>query len=330
MNWYLQSGKDSDVVISSKIKFFRNLSGFKFNLKSKKEIENLKNTIKENLYRVGYELNFLELIDMDEITRKSLIEKNILTKKYVSKNTEDGAILINNDENICILLNDEDNLKIQVFSAGFELTNTLNYAIELDEKLQETFGYQTNKKYGYLTTDLRNCGTGLRASAILHLPGLVKTGNMNKIKSTLSSLSITIKDVGMDMYELSNKQTLGLTEQTIVRNLNVVIQKIIEQEREARKFLTKDKIDIEDVIFRSFGILENCKKISLEESDSLISNIKLGTDLGILNKVSDCKIMKLILYSKPANMQKMLGEQYDKLEQNIKRAEVIQNIIREE
>lgn len=330
MNWYLQSGKDSDVVISSKIKFYRNLSGFKFNLKSKKEIETLKETVKENLYKVGYDLNFLELIDMDEITRKSLIEKNIVTKKYVSKNTEDGAILINKDENICVVLNDEDNLKIQVFSAGFELTNTLNYAIEIDEKFQDAFGYQTNKKYGYLTTDLRNCGTGLRASAILHLPGLVKTANISKIKATLGSLSINIKDEGMDMYEISNKQTLGLTEKALVRNLNIVIQKIVEQEREARKFLTKDKVDIEDVIYRSLGILENCKKISLEESNTLISNIKLGTDLGILTKVSDYKIMKLILYSKPANMQKMLGEQYDKLEQDIKRAEVIQNIIREE
>ena len=330
MNWYLQSGKDSDVVISSKIKFYRNLSGFNFNLKSKKEVETLKNTVKENLYKVGYDLNFLELIDMDEITRKSLIEKNIVNKEFVSKNSEDGAILINSDENICALLNDEDNLKLQVFSAGFELTNTLNYAIEIDEKFQETFGYQTNKKYGYLTADLRNCGTGLRASAILHLPGLVKTGNIEKINSTLRSLSIAIKNEGMDMYEISNMQTLGLTEHTIIRNLNVVIQKIIEQEREARKFLAKDKNDIEDVIYRSLGILENCRKIDLKESNSLISNIKLGTDLGIIKKLSDYKIMKLILYSKPANMQKMLGEQYDKLEQDIKRAEVIQNIIREE
>ena len=330
MNWYLQSGKDSDVVISSKVKFYRNLAGFKFNLKNKDEIEVLKENIKDNLYSIGYDLNFLELIDMDEITKRSLIEKGILTKKYTSRNKEDGAILINNEENICVLINDEDNLKIQVFSAGFDITNTLNYAIEIDNKIEEIFGYQTNERYGYLTTDLSNCGTGLRVSAILHLPGLTKTGNINKIMSTVNSLGISLKSKSMDMYEISNKQTLGITENSIVRNLNVVIQKLVEQEREARKFLTKDKIEIEDVIYRSLGILENCRKINLEEANSLISNIKLGTDLGILKEITDSKIMKLILYSKPANLQKSLGEQYDRLEQDIKRAEVIQNIIREE
>ena len=330
MNWYLQSGKDSDIVISSKIKFYRNLSGFKFNLKHKDEIELLKETIKDNLYSIGYDLKLFELKNMDEITQKSLVEKNIINKNFLIRNKEMGAILLNNDENICILINDEDNLKIQVFSAGFDITNTLNYAIEIDKKIEEIFGYQTSKKYGYLTTDLSNCGTGLRIYSILHLPGLVRTGNINNIISTINSLGISLKSISGDMYEISNKQTIGITESAITRNLNVVIQKIIEQEREARKFLAKDRIEIEDTIYRSFGILNSCKKINIEEATKLISNIKLGVDLGILTEVTDNKILKLKLYTKPYNMQKYLGTQYERLEQDIKRAEVIQNIIREE
>lgn len=133
MNWYLQSGKDSDVVTNTRIRFARNLQGFKFNLKNPKDIEELKNKIKENTYAIGYGLKYLELKDMDDITKMSLVEKNLISKDYALKN-KTGAILINDEENICIIINDDDHLKVQVFSSGFELENTLNFAIELDKK----------------------------------------------------------------------------------------------------------------------------------------------------------------------------------------------------
>ena len=136
MNWYLQSGKDSDVVTSTRIRFARNLQGFKFNLKNPKDIEELKNKIKENTYAIGYGLKYLELKDMDDITKMSLVEKNLISKDYALKN-KTGAILINDEENICIIINDDDHLKVQVFSSGFELENTLNFAIELDKKIEE-------------------------------------------------------------------------------------------------------------------------------------------------------------------------------------------------
>ena len=145
MNWYLQSGKDSDVVVSTRIRFRRNLQGFKFNLKNKAEIEKLKNKIKENIYVIGYGLKYIELKDIDDITKMSLVEKNLVSAEYILKN-ELGAILINDEENICITVNDEDHLNIQIFSSGFDLENTLNFTIEIDRKIEETFGYSTNKK----------------------------------------------------------------------------------------------------------------------------------------------------------------------------------------
>ena len=129
--------KDSDIVINSKIVFYRNLSGFKFNLKKKEEIKALKETIKDNLYNIGYDLKYFELIDFDEVTKKSLLEKGLITNSFLSKDNENRAILINDEENICILINDKDNIKIQVFSAGFDIVNTLNYAIEIDKKIED-------------------------------------------------------------------------------------------------------------------------------------------------------------------------------------------------
>lgn len=336
MNWYLQSGKDSDVVTSTRIKFCRNLQGFKFNLKEKTEIDKLKNKIKENIYAIGYGLKYLELKNMDDITKMSLVEKKIISPEYALNKNETGAILINDEENICIMINEEDHLIIQVFSAGFELQNTLNFAIELDKKIEEILGYATNKKYGYLTSLPTNCGTGLKASVMVHLPALEKTRNIDKVFYTINNFDINIKSqYGQDnknnenIYQISNKRTLGISEQEIIENMTVVTNKLIEQEKNARKFIAKDVIEIEDIIYRSYGILTNCRKISLDESQKLISNVKMGTDLGILKELNDSKIQKLMLFTKPANMQKYLSEQYEALERDIKRAEVIKRIINE-
>ena len=326
MNWYLQSGKDSDVVTNTRIRFARNLQGFKFNLKNQKDIEELKNKIKENTYAIGYGLKYLELKDMDDITKMSLVEKNLISKDYALKN-KTGAILINDEENICIIIND-DHLKVQVFSSGFELENTLNFAIELDKKIEEVLGYATSKKYGYLTSMPTNCGTGLKASVMVSLPALEKTRNIDKVFYNLSNFGINILELN-NAFEISNKRTLGITEEDIIQNIKVVTEKLIEQERNARKFLDKDKISLEDTIYRSYGLLTNCRKITLEETEKLLSNVKIGTDLGILPELTDSKIQKMYLYSKPANMQKYLGEQYEAFERDIKRAEVIKNIIKE-
>ena len=135
MNWYLQSGKDSDVAKSTRIRFSRNLKGFKFNLKTKQEIEKLENKIEENIFSIGYGLKFLKLKDMDNITKQSLVEKNLINPDF-SKN-ENGSILINDEENICIMIGGEDHLQIQVFNCGLDLRNVLNLAIEIDNKLNE-------------------------------------------------------------------------------------------------------------------------------------------------------------------------------------------------
>ena len=336
MNWYLQSGNDSDVAISTRIRFARNLNGFKFNLNKKEEIEELENKIKDNLFNIGYGLKFLKLKDMDDITKMSLVEKNLISPSFVANRNNIGSILINDDENICIMIGEEDHLRIQVFNCGLDLENMLNLAIELDEKIEEIFGYAISKKYGYLTACPSNVGTGLKASVMLHLPALSKTKNTRKILEVINDFGMNIRgsygepnDSVVDIYQISNKQTLGINEKEIIKNLNVIVEKVIEQERQARKLLAKDVLDLEDDIYRSYGILSNCRKISLDEIEKLLSNVKLGTDLGILKELTDLKVKKLYIYTKPANLQKYLGNQYDALERDIKRAEVVKQIIEE-
>ena len=336
MNWYLQSENDSDVAKSTRIRFARNLHGLKFNLKTKEEIEQLENKIKDNLYSIGYGLRFLKLKDMDDITKMSLVEKNLISPDFVLKRNETGSILINDEENICIMIGEEDHLRIQVFSCGLNLEDTFNLAKEVDEKIGEILGYAISKKYGYLTSCPSNVGTGIRASVMVHLPALARTRNTTKVLEAVSNFGINIRGVygensesTGDMYQISNKQTLGITEKEIVENLKVIVEKIISQERQARRLLAKDSIELEDMIYRNYGILSNCRKITSEETRKLLSYIKLGVDLGILKELTDAKIQKIYLYTKPANLQKYLGQQYEAIERDIKRAEVIKQIINE-
>ena len=333
MNWYLQSSENSDVIRSSRIRFVRNINGINFKL-GLKDREILENKIKDNIYNIGYGLKFLKLKDMDDITKRSLIEKNLISPTYGMN--EDGSILINDEENICIMIGGENHLNIQVFNEGLELENTLNLAIEIEEKIGEILGYSISKKYGYLIKSLNDVGTGLKVSVMLELPALAKTENLKQILDTIRDFNINIDgEYGKTskntkyVYQISNRQTIGITEKEIVNNVKVITKKLVEQERKARKILAKEGIELEDTINRSYGILENCKKISYDEAKELLTNVKLGVDLGVFDKLTDLQIKKLFLYIKPANLQKYYGEEYDKIEQNIKRADLIQKMSKE-
>lgn len=337
LNWYLQNGKESDVVVSSRIRLARNLSNFPFVTKQTKETRHeLEETIKEIVPDLGYNLKFVKLQDMDEITKMSLLEKHLVSPNFVMNKENTGAMLINDDENISVMINEEDHLRIQVMTAGLDIENLMNFCTELDEKIGKLLPYAYNEKYGFLTSCPTNVGTGLRASVMVHLPGLARTGNINKILEVINSFGMNIRGiygegskVAADMYQVSNKQTLGISEAEIVKNLQLITEKIIEQERLARKILARDSIELEDKVYRAYGVLTNARKISSEEARDLLSEVKLGTDLGIIQELTDLKVKKLELYTKPANLQKYLGKQIDSYERDIKRAEVIKQIIEE-
>jgi protein arginine kinase len=276
----------------------------------------------------------MNLKDMDEITKMTLVEKHLISPNFIKKNDEFEAMLINDDENISVMINEEDHLRIQVMNSGFDIENLMNLAIEVDEKIGSLVDYAYNEKYGFLTACPTNVGTGLRVSVMVHLPGLARTGNINKILDVINNFGMNIRGiygegsrVEGDMYQISNKQTLGISEKDTVKNLKLITEKIIEQERLARKILAKDSVELEDRVYRAYGILTNAKKISSNEVRKLLSEVKLGTDLGIITELDDLKVKKIELYTKPANLQKYIGKQIESYERDIKRAEIIKQIL---
>lgn len=335
MNWYLQNGKESDVVISSRIRLARNLKNTNFVNNSKKEdLEKILKNIENITENIGYNLKFIRLKDIDDLTKMCLIEKHIISPDFALNNIDVGAILINEDENICIMINEEDHIRIQVFSSGLDLEHLLDLINEIDFAMSSLVPYAFSEKYGYLTACPTNVGTGLRASVMVHLPGLTQSGNVNKVLEIVNNFGMNIRgiygegtDTKGDLYQISNKQSIGIHEKEIINNMKVIVEKIIEQERTARKMLAKNSINLEDKVYRAYGILLNCRKISSEECEKLLSYVKLGTDLGIIKELNDLKVKKLELYTKPANLQRYTNKILDGFDRDIQRAEVIKNII---
>lgn len=338
MNWYLQSGRDSDVVLSSRVRLARNIKGIPFTTRcTEKDFKKIFELMKDASYSLGYGLKFVPLNDLDKIERASLVEKHIISPEFAKTKNKYAAILINDEENICITVNEEDHISLQVFASGLELSNLMNLAIEIDQKLEGLVPYSYHKKYGYLTACPTNVGTGLKASVLLHLKALDMTNNIRKVLNIVSNLGVNIRglygegsNIEGDMYQISNNQTLGITEKDIIKNVELITKKIIDKERVARKFLANKNLDLEDRVYRDFGILTNARKISKDEISDLLSSVKLGCDLGIIKELNDKKVAELMLYTKSANLQKRVGKNLSLYEEQIERANTVKQIINED
>ena len=195
-NWYLQNGKESDVVVSSRVRLVRNLKEFNFpNSYTKEEAKEILDKIKTIVPSLGYGLKFINLEDIDDITKISLIEKHLISPDFGMSKKENTAILINEDENICIMINEEDHIRMQVFNSGFDIENLMNLAIEIDEKLSELVNYAYNDKYGFLTSCPTNLGTAARCSVMVHLPALTLTGNITKVLNVVNNFGMNIRGI---------------------------------------------------------------------------------------------------------------------------------------
>ena len=176
----------------------------------------------------------------------------------------------------------------------------------------------------------------MRISVMCHLPALTITNNIGKVLRAVNNFGMNIRGIygegsesKGDVYQIFNNQSLGLSEKQILKNVKMVTDKIIEQERLARKNLTKQPIDLEDRVYRSYGILSNSRKLSTDECRKLLSDVKLGTDLGIITELNDAKVKKIEIYTQPGNLQKFAGTELNSFDRDIKRCEIIKQIIKE-
>ncbi len=331
MSWYLEDGKDSDVVVSSRVRIARNIAGKKFvSTASDEELKDVLMTIKNS--NIDSDLHFINLSDLDELMQNSLVEKRVISRDLLEM--KETGILLNDAEDISIMINEEDHLRIQVMKPGFNLDEALSDAIRVDEKISSKINYAYNDKYGFLTACPTNLGTGLRASVMLHLPALRLTGKIEKVLEVVNKVNLNVRGVygeGTeaigDLYQVSNKISLGVTEEEIVENVKLIVQKLIEQERKAREYLKNQGETFEDKISRTYGNLVYARKMTYSECAKIISIVRLGISMGIITEIDNKKLNKISILTKPATLQKYLKKELSAEERDIERAKVIKQII---
>ncbi len=333
---FSEAGPEKDVIISSRIRLARNIEDISFPNKAKdserKEIvEMTKQVIAD---QEKYQFNLLDLYEISDIDREILLEKHLISRDH-AKRRVGKALFLNNKQDISIMVNEEDHFRIQVLSPGMDLDKLWKKANEIDDLLEENLDFAFSEKWGYLTACPTNVGTGLRASIMCHLPALNLTNRIDKVMGAISQLGLAVRGMygegsnpAGNIYQISNQITLGHSEEDIIDNLKSVNQQIVEQERKARQIMLNNEIDnLKDAIKRSFGVLKYAYTISSKEALQLLSDVKLGIDLGIINDLSADLISELLILIRPAHLKISEGRDLTNKELNIKRAEMIQEKI---
>ena len=247
---------------------------------------------------------------------------------------KNSGVLISRDEAAAIMINAEDHIRIQTFSNGMNLSTAYKRANEIDDYIDSKFDYAFDEKYGYKTTFLSSVGTGLRASYIMHLPALSGAKRTTKIGAELGRFGISLKSLyGEDnsygnLYQISTQKTLGQTEEEIINDLNDIVLQIVNQEREQRiRVYEKDKVKIEDMVYKSYGVLKYARKLPLKDAMMMLSELMLGQALGIITLEESRKFSmnKVIMDIQPAVLNNVSNKGMSVEEIDILRAEYIRN-----
>lgn len=325
--WFREISKDSDVVISTRLRFARTIDGFKFpNIMKKEEKQALLNKINSSIDKKKYD--FLKIDDIDETTLGSLVEEHLISKELL--NLTDSAIIMNKDSSIVAMVNEEDHLRIQAFGSGFDIDKCYNNLCEFTDSLENNIKFAINDKYGYITACPSNVGAAMRVSVMLHLPALAKLGLLSKIIDEATSMGLSVRGLYGEntsgyghIYQISNRQTLGLSDRDIINKTKAIVTAIISQERKARNVLKENSIHLSDEIYRALGLLKNARIMSDDEAFKLLSKVRLGVSMKIVDGVSLEKIQSLMINTKENTLKTVLKEDLSREEEDIKRAEYI-------
>jgi len=332
-NW-TKEGPHNNIVISSRIRVARNLTKLPM---PGRQNESSSYTVLERV-RVAYgELNlkdqglyFYHMDNIPALERQILTEKHLISPEFAVPKPNQGLI-ISKDEAVSIMINEEDHLRIQVLYSGLQLDEAWKIADKFDDLLESKLDYAFDEEKGYLTACPTNIGTGLRASVMVHLPALVLTKQANRMFKTLNQLGLTVRGLygeGSEatghFFQISNQITLGQKESEIIQNLNSVTLQIAEEEVETRKsLLNQSSLQLSDRVGRALGTLKYASILSSREALNLLSEVRLGQNLGIIaTGLTNQALTELMTESQPAFLQRYYGQEMDAVERDAARAKL--------
>lgn len=331
--WIEKTNDFKDVVISSRIRLARNLKGISFpSYADEKQLAKVNEEVLRAL-QVKTNIGILHPLQIEELSsadRLILVEKHLCSPQFIEQ-PHLRMLVVNQEQTISIMVNEEDHLRIQTITPGFSLEEAIALAGQVDDYLEQSLEYCYDECYGYLTACPTNVGTGIRASVMLHLPALAMVDQIKKVLPALTHIGINVRgfygegteSLG-EIYQISNQVTLGQSEEDLTNNIKSICRQVIEQENSVREALLKEsKLQLEDRLGRSYGILSNARLIASQEALKLLSDVKLGAELGILPDVNSKAVMELMFLTRTSLIQTMIGKEVSPMERDIYRAKMI-------
>jgi protein arginine kinase len=306
------------IVLMTRIRLARNLASYSFpGWAAKEERTEIFEIVRAAVAAAAPMKRSINLgiEELNPLQRQILVERHLISREL--SNAKQGAgVVINRDQTFSVMINEEDHLRIQTLRAGFQLKKAWTAINALDSTLEESLDYSFSSQYGYVTACPTNLGTGLRASAMMHLPALVIAGQMEKIVRAVNQLGMVVRglfgegsDASGSMFQISNQTTLGEAEDDIIKRLNGVLQSIIDHEINAReKLLEADSHKLFDKIGRAYGILRHSHQMSSSEAMNLLSLLRLGIDLGVFPDESRGPVDRLFIEAQPGHVLHAAGK----------------------
>ena len=331
--WLRGEGPHHEIVISSRVRLARNVRYRPFPGWAKKaERTSILELIRAHVEALPeMQESFSEnLQDLSALDRQVLVERHLISREHAAKGGG-SAVVVNRRQTVSIMINEEDHLRMQSIRSGLQLKQAFKLIDKIDSALESKLDFAFDPRLGYLTACPTNVGTGMRASAMLHLPGLVLSELINQVVQAVSKIGLAVRglygegtEAMGNLFQISNQTTLGEKEDEIINRLSKVIETIIEKEHDARQILLQKKSNtLCDQIGRAYGVLTYAHAMPSKEALNLLSIIKLGMDLGAFPEDQRLQIDELFIDTQPAHLQKSSQQKLNAEERDHLRAQII-------
>lgn len=335
------SGPDDDIAISTRIRLARNIGKYPFPCASSAEVKReicskVYSAVKESSALGGEKMMVFDPSEMSKLDREILLERRLASKEFIN-DPEGRMLFVCPHEECSIMINEEDQLRIQTIRPGSQLKAVWKDIDRIDNALGKHLDYAFDEQWGFLTSCPTNIGTGMRASVMLHLPGLVLSGQISSTIAGINKLHLAVRGIfgeGSDncgnLFQISNQNTLGEGELKIIDSLDSVIRQLIIQEKSARRTLMENnRYGMLDLVGRSYGLLRHSYKLTFQEALQSLSGLRFGVDMGLFSTINIHKVNELFVAVSPAHLQKNHSPEVSENETDVLRATLCREKLRQ-
>lgn len=334
MKWF-SSPECNGIILSTRIRLARNLKGYPFATKlSQEQKASMISEVKDTFERFGTDrFNYIDIATKSRREKELLVEEHLISNEFASMSSSEKGMLVTDETgNLSVMVGEEDHLRIQVIRAGKSVRDAYNSASDVDDMLSKGLEYSFDKRLGYLTCCPSNTGTGMRASCMVHLPMLSRNDYMKSVFEYCSRMGLTVRGffgegskADGEIYQISNQVTLGISENETISRLEEAVNVIANKEMSLREQLKNASLSVHDKLWRSYGILTNVRSISSKEFLNLWSDCMLAKDCGIIEKLEEKNMVRLLINCMPAHISEENETDVDASLRDIRRANRIRN-----